>query len=657
MRSHLTDRVIAFVDTPDVRLFVAVDPDRILSQEEPAAALLARHAAVLPFESPVEFRYLYETQYRHGSNVLVVLTEGDISRVPADVLSRARVVRIELSTFFPHLATEVLRQVPYAILARLYDAQDLQTADLTVRETARIVAEKGYDISAASVSSEETLYATLLRLHLHEQPLPECVADYVVGIWRQDARYAEIPLERLIRNRRAFLDYLQQHWNAWASAQLGGQLSVSTVSDASLAAAYRRPSATSATPIVPWASLSVRTVIDDYFDMSLLEPVHAVSRDGIPAWARCGIMVDEGEYVSRRIDKLTAMLDDPRQSWDVAAWGAVVRDLGLLLARYYAMQNATGTMASDVGTLLGSINEHFDTWLRTNYDASLSLAYVPRPSSVHQIAPYLAAARQGRIALIVMDGMNWWQWSILARGLEEHGLHVDDLASVLACIPTITSISRSAIFAGRLPRSFFHLGSTPDETSLWQSFWTGNGLAPEQALLHVVGPTSSLDQSLERALLSSVRVFGAVVPQVDELIHGEGLTPRMLAAAIRKWVADGDLANYLGALLDAGYDIYLTADHGNTAALGIGPCATGILAESNGRRARIFESEVVRDDFVQARSEFTEAWESASLPEGVHAALCRGNRAFAPQNQAVNCHGGISLLEVMVPFARIAKER
>ena len=59
MSSHLTDRVIAFVDTPDVRLFVAADPDRILSQEEPAAALLARHAAVLPFESPVEFRYLY----------------------------------------------------------------------------------------------------------------------------------------------------------------------------------------------------------------------------------------------------------------------------------------------------------------------------------------------------------------------------------------------------------------------------------------------------------------------------------------------------------------------------------------------------------------------------------------------------------------------
>ena len=657
MSSHLTDRIVAFVDTPDVRLFVAADPDRILSQEEPAAALLARHAAVLPFESPVEFRYLYETQYRHGSNVLVVLTEGDISRVPADVLSRARVVSIELSTLFPHLATDVLRQVPYAILARLYDAQGLQTTDLTARETARIVAEKGYDISAASVSSEETLYATLLRLHLHEQPLPECVADYVAGTWRQDARYAGIPLERLIRNRPAFLDYLQQHWNAWASAQLGGQLSVSTVADAALAAAYGRPPTAGAIPTIPWESLSVRTVIDDYFDLNLLEPARAVSRDRIPDWARCGIVVDEGEYVSRRIDKLTAMLDDPQQSWDVAAWGAVVRDLGSLLARYYMMQNTADTLASDVETLLGSIDERCGAWLRTNYDASLSLAYVPRPSSVHQIAPYLAAARQGRTALIVMDGMNWWQWSILARGLEEYGLHVDDLASVLACIPTITSISRSAIFAGRLPRSFFHLGSTPDETSLWQDFWTGNGLAPEQAVVHVVGPTSSLAQSLERALVPSVRAFGAVVPQVDELIHGEGLTPRMLAAAVRKWVFDGDLARYLDGLLDAGYDVYLTADHGNTAARGIGPCSTGILAESNGRRARIFESEVVRDDFVQARSELTEAWRSASLPEGVHAALCRGNRAFAPQNQAVNCHGGISLLEVMVPFARIAKER
>ena len=358
----------------------------------------------------------------------------------------------------------------------------------------------------------------------------------------------------------------------------------------------------------------------------------------------------------RHIDKLGAMLDDPQQSWDVAAWGAVVRDLGALLARYYTIPDTTGTIASDVETLLGRIDDRYGAWLRTNYEASLSLAYVPRPNSVHQIAPYLAAARQGRTALIVMDGMNWWQLSILARGLREHGLHVDDLASVLACIPTITSISRSAIFAGRLPRSFFHLGSTPDETSLWQNFWTGNGLAPEQAVLHVVGPTSSLAQSLERALLPSVRAFGAVVPQVDELIHGEGLTPRMLAAAIRKWGLDGDLARYLDGLLDAGYDVYLTADHGNTCARGIGPHGTGVLAERNGQRARVFGSRILRDNFVQGNSQVAEPWDSTTLPEGVHVALCRGNGAFAPEQQVLNCHGGVSLLEVMVPFARISRE-
>jgi hypothetical protein len=38
----------------------------------------------------------------------------------------------------------------------------------------------------------------------------------------------------------------------------------------------------------------------------------------------------------------------------------------------------------------------------------------------------------------------------------------------------------------------------------------------------------------------------------------------------------------------------------------------------------------------------------------VNAALCLGDGAFAPENQMLNCHGGISLLEVMVPFAHIS---
>ena len=292
------------------------------------------------------------------------------------------------------------------------------------------------------------------------------------------------------------------------------------------------------------------------------------------------------------------MLKDNARSWNVSVWGSVARDIGSLLARYHLMKGQDTKLDTQVQELLTATNERFEKWLHGNYDASLNLSYIPCPASVHQIAPYLAAMRRQRVALIVMDGMNWWQWRIIAQGLGQHGLAIETVSSPLACIPTITSISRSTIFAGRLPSYFFQIGHRPDEATLWQKFWDENELAPEHAFVHVVGPTSNLTSSLEKAIPASVRVFAAVIPKIDELIHATGLTARLLAAAVHSWATESELSDYLRGLLDAGYDVYITADHGNTFSSGIGANSSGVLAEENGRRARIFESRILRDSFV-----------------------------------------------------------
>lgn len=654
MNSTLTERITEPFDQQDVRLFVADDPDNLLVQEEPMAALLAHQLTILPLESPVEFRYLYETGYRRSKERLVVLTHHGVHHVPVDILADARLVTADLASLFPHLATDVLRQLPYRALARLYEAQGHQSADLTRRETAKVVAEKGYNIAADAVSSGETLYGALLRLHLNEEPLPGCIADYVIETWRQNPAFDQIPLERLVRNRRAFLDYLQNHWNAWASSLPGVQ--VTGIAEPSLVAAYTNAGTERPATTVPWKSLQVRSVVDDYFEMGLIKPVRVISRDSVPDWALPGVSVDESEAIQRGIDRLTALLDDPARSWDVGAWDTVATDLGSLLARYYTVEQADSGLTRAVDALMHTVDERFGEWLRSSYDTSLSLAYLPRPVSVHQIAPYLAGTRRGRTALVVMDGMNWWQWHLVARGLEQQRLRVSDLASVLACIPTITPVSRPAIFGGALPRSFFHADRATDEAALWSDFWSRNGLAAEHTALDIVGPTSNMACSLDKALPPSVLAFAAVVPKVDELIHGEGLDLRMLASTIRTWINGEELATYLSGLLDAGYDVYVTADHGNTCARGIGLHGTGVLAERNGQRARIFSSRVLRDNFVQENGQVAEPWDSTTLPDDVHVALCRGNGAFAPNQQALNCHGGISLLEVMVPFARISRE-
>lgn len=659
MPSKLTQHIAHLFDPSDVRLFVVQDADVILSAEESSAALMERGITLIPFGSSLDLRYVYESRYRGhlAETRLAVVTRIGFCTVPLEILSRARRTELSLASLFPHLDSATLRSLPYTVLSRLYDARaGEELMDLSRRETLRLVAEKGYGIPAESVSTDASLYEALLHIHLSPQILPEAVADYVVGVWRSNTAWQAVPLERLVRSRVAFLEYLQQHWNAWVVSLIDGRV-VGGIAEPVLTAAYDNSTARDGMPIVPWESVEVRTLVDDYFDMGLLEPVHAVGRRGLPEWAACGVVVDEEEHVRRRIAKLEALLakGDTETGTDTAFWGTVAPDIGSLFGRYLlADQDEESTKL--MSGLLSRIDAMFGSWVSSRYDASLALPYLPRPHAVHQIAPYLAALQSQRVALVVMDGMNWWQWRIIAAELATQGLRIENISSVLACIPTITSISRVAIFAGKLPRSFFKMANQVGEGELWEEFWEENGLSAEHVRLDVVGPTSSLVSSLDTACPATVQAFGAVVPRVDELIHNVGLNQRMFAAAVKSWAAQGELARYLGGLLHLSYDVYVTADHGNTSAQGIGVMGSGVLAEEGSKRMRLFGSGVLRDAFVAAHGDSVIAWNSASLPDDVYAVLCCSDGAFAPTGEIINCHGGISLLEATVPFARILGE-
>lgn len=656
MASELTEHIMHLFDPPEAHLFVVQDADGILLAEEPAAALATHGVTLLPYTSSLDLRHIYESRYRRRLDGvrLAVTTRSEFSSVPLEILSQARRVELSLKILFPHLESAALQSLPFLVLSRLYAVcTDGESVELSRRETLRLVTEKGYGIAVEPVSTDASLYETLLRIHLNPQDLPEIVADYIVATWRGNARWCAVPLERLLRSRIAFLEYFQQHWNAWISAQLDGFV-VGSIAEPALVEAYGDCSSCDGIPVIPWESLDVRTLVDDYFDMGLLEPVRATGRGDLPAWTSCGVLVDEHEHVRRRIQKLETVFSNggSDSGADAAFWGTIAPDLGSLYER-----NLLGDDDEEstrlIRSLLPRIDARFGSWVAARYDASMTLPYLPQPRAVHQIAPYLAAVRSGRTALVVMDGMNWWQWRIIARELSGQGLRIEDISSVLACIPTITSISRAAIFAGKPPCSFFRLAHPLSERELWQDFWEENGLSAEHARLDIVGPTSSLSSSLDKAYPVVVQAFGAVVPKVDELIHNVGLNERMFAAAVKAWATQSELGAYLAGLLAMGYDVYVTADHGNTSAQGVGPMSTGVLAEEGSKRTRLFESLALRDAFVAEHGDDVMAWNSASLPENVYAAVCRGDGAFAPAGQVINCHGGISLFEVMVPFARI----
>ncbi len=155
----------------------------------------------------------------------------------------------------------------------------------------------------------------------------------------------------------------------------------------------------------------------------------------------------------------------------------------------------------------------------------------------------------GKVALVVVDGLAFDQWLVVQQEIsQQHPAWRFDENAAFAWVPTITSVSRQAIFAGKAPLYFpSSIYSTGREASLWQQFWVDHGLAShEVAYLKGLGDPSTLEAVEEALSEPKIKVIGAVVDKVDRIMHGMELGAAGMHNQVRQWAAEG----FLSALLD-----------------------------------------------------------------------------------------------------------
>src|SRR5207248_5219513 len=105
------------------------------------------------------------------------------------------------------------------------------------------------------------------------------------------------------------------------------------------------------------------------------------------------------------------------------------------------------------------------------------------------------------------------------------------------------------------------------------------------------------DPKLETALANPrLSVLGVVWNKVDNIMHGMQMQIAGMHNQVRLWAAEGHLHRLLVRLRDEGFAVYLTADHGNVTATGIGNPREGVLVETKGKRARVYDRPEFREE-------------------------------------------------------------
>ena len=235
--------------------------------------------------------------------------------------------------------------------------------------------------------------------------------------------------------------------------------------------------------------------------------------------------------------------------------------------------------------------------------------------------------------------------------------------AVFAWIPTITSVSRQAAFAGKPPIYFpASIHTTDKEPALWTQFWVDQGLTQhEVAYAKGLGDLSAcghaqaggdLDEVFELLSRPRLRVVGLVIDKVDRIMHGMELGAAGMHNQVRQWARQGFMRDLLGLLHDRGFQVYLASDHGNIEARGVGRPAEGAVADLRGERVRVYSDPRLR---AQIKERFPESleWSSVGLPEDYLALIAPNRAAFVRAGETLVGHGGISVEELLVPLVQI----
>ena len=318
------------------------------------------------------------------------------------------------------------------------------------------------------------------------------------------------------------------------------------------------------------------------------------------------------------------------------------RDLkGIVQLVSAGLEKAIGTKDfEEVLTLVNQVNLSLQQSVLAGYKQSINSSYIKRPPVVSRILNYLAQNyKDQKVALLVIDGMAYWQYLMLKEHLDNSVKLTEDV--IYSWIPSITQLSRQAIFRGGIPDPDY-IQNPQNEEKLWRAFWRLGGFAESQLKY-------SHDAITDDGL-HAVSKFAQVFTGLDIKMHSSS-DYKDLKDLTRNWINSSNVLNLISRLLSEEFDIFLTADHGNVQAKAwrnlksaekLGTAKSG----SRSKRHLEYSEGWIADEFIRNNPDLSD-----SIVREEHAIYFRNDQSFS--NSPIVTHGGSHILEVLVPFIKI----
>jgi hypothetical protein len=287
------------------------------------------------------------------------------------------------------------------------------------------------------------------------------------------------------------------------------------------------------------------------------------------------------------------------------------------------------------------VNALFYQWLKQNYALMLS---APNPETLRlpRLLDRLDADYQNdKLLLLVVDSLSLRAWEVTRKRWQISGIIGSaNTRAAFAVLPTITSLSRRAIFEGKPPSQFLDGNhSVRLERQLWTARYRSGDY---HTATEIIGIQDSFARSRNRICVVDVTW--------DK--RGHSIDPRLdsIESAAGVWADNTKLREIVKMGLEHGYRVIITADHGQVECRGTGRPNVGILADERSKRVIIFDDE----GLCRAHAnESAQPFHPSNLSAHMWPLFAMGNCSFDLEGAESVSHGGLTLDEVLVPVAEV----
>jgi len=267
---------------------------------------------------------------------------------------------------------------------------------------------------------------------------------------------------------------------------------------------------------------------------------------------------------------------------------------------------------------------------------NLSYETLDNFKSVDRILGYLKQLKLQKIGLICFDGMGIAEWLLLKEIFLENGNYSFSEKGIFSLIPTITRISRYAIYAENLDVIYGNdSSSSPSELKLLQE------IVPDSQLFKD-------NENIFQESLLGYNFISKIYNIFDDIAHSVKLgtkehSKNIYFKIIKEHLLKSRILEEIQILLQNDYKIYFCSDHGCTIAIGTGDKIAKHLIDMYSKRGTIIKENksIVPEDYNIYKIPFL---------KNKNVILANPNEMFANKNVIEITHGGISAEELIVPF-------